>query len=467
MKRINYALLYLKRNIKTTALISLVFFVLINLILIAAILSDLTLFAKDKTIEGIDYSASIDSELCNGKYLSYDKDIHQNINGLKDDLDDLKSEDVQVSYHIITNAYSTELFFPDDGVSDLSYNEQRFFGIDEADLSKIASINDLSDDEVIVPAGYHYEDGTMVQIGDELTYDLPIFYYDYNNFKDIIAKDTVRFKVAGFYEINDEDAVKKRLYVTNDTALAYYDRLYQLRQDNLDKMDTSMAKMSDGAVYQPNIYAPQITCKDYDTLKKTVADLEAIAAKYTVSENDKILLSLKVTSTIDEAMKIINSISGYSMIVGALLVIVIVLVIIALYFILNIFIKERQREFAIKLSLGYNLKKLKRQYFGELLDIYLPVYSLSLITSFFLSQYLIDAIRQVNYLKQRDIYIAENRLNELKEVEATISAVYDLSLKPWLLAMAFIIGLLIIRLSVKLEFHYLSRHHLNSLLRSE
>lgn len=175
MKRINYALLYLKRNIKTTALISLVFFVLINLILIAAILSDLTLFAKDKTIEGIDYSASIDSELCNGKYLSYDKDIHQNINGLKDDLDDLKSEDVQVSYHIITNAYSTELFFPDDGVSDLNYNEQRFFGIDEADLSKIASINDLSDDEVIVPAGYHYEDGTMVQIGDELTYDLPIF----------------------------------------------------------------------------------------------------------------------------------------------------------------------------------------------------------------------------------------------------------------------------------------------------
>ena len=443
MKRFNYALLYLKRNPKMTFLVFVISFIMINLIIITLSLYKVSVATKNYSVDAIDYHVKMSGDVCEGVYED-NQGIYNKIKALKRELDEFKDfEGVnKIEYHLVVNAYGKE--------GDLEENKNRFYGQD-----------DLQDGEIIVYEGYLNDDGQKAQKGDTLSFILPVFANDYPLKDEIIYSEEVTFKVIDTYQKEDEYSFDP-LYINNDEVLKIMERLYEIRKDNIDKR---YFLNDDGSIYEPMIYQPVIYADDYPSLLKINDYLRKLTVSFNTSSGEA--GSLKVESTIDEALKVVGSINNYSYIIIAILLVLLLALIIAFNTILNIFLKDRRREFAIRISLGDDIKAVKTQCFKELMCVYLAAYLITFGVASYISHLILQEIKELNLNEQRAIFIADNRYAEFERLNTAINSIYDIKIDHIVILAAFLIGIIIIGGIVNFSFRKFNRIELTNLLRNE
>ena len=161
----------------------------------------------------------------------------------------------------------------------------------------------------------------------------------------------------------------------------------------------------------------------------------------------------KVTSTLDEANKVVNSVSSMQRSINVAIGLLIVVMLLGMSFILQLFLKDRVLEMAINMSLGRSRFSLYRQYLYEHLGVLFAAFLFSQASGYYLSSLFIGMMSDASLAKQEEILkLGQDTSETIALKTAILKDAYQLRFDILSLGISFIMIFLIVTITLSFNF---------------
>ena len=463
---LHYALIYAKRNPFKIFILFLIMLVLCTLLVVAVYLNLTCKNIFKELYANIDYRSDLEGNIFDDQYYTYNYEINEKFKKLEAENEELllSGHVDHIDYHFGLDGYLLNFYYPDETYLSEGYQRVFIFGtFQTSDIKMIEGSLDLNDPKtVIVPEGsFYYEDGEKVlyEIGDTLNLEIPAFKRDRTN-TEVIESDLYELKISGIYEPNEkaEEAyrIKERLYVSNETAKEYYDLLYAKRQwayENASKDDKASFLDNDGVTLNAKYYYYHIYAKDYESMLEVNRLADDLSKELSTYAGGVLMDGYKVTSTLDEANKVVNSVSSMQRSINIAIGLLMVIMLLGMSFILQLFLKDRVLEMGINMSLGRSRFSLYRQYLYEHLGVLFAAFLFSQVNGYYLSSLFIGMMRDASLAKQEEILkLGQDTSKTIALKTAILKDAYRLRFDILPFGISFIMIFLIVTITLSFNF---------------